>query len=149
MKKSILKVHLDPPDIFKNQHFELWKKTKKYYSHFVSFDFQFKKMLDQDYLVLKKYYIQSATLWRGDQLILAMHLYQVSSEKMRFGAIACIPDLTQEESEFFWSELLNQLKNTTLVGPINGHVYLGFSFLPKDIKEQNVGISTSAFKKIC
>ena len=145
MKATHLRLQLDRPDVFSKQHFDLWKSTKKYFSHFVCFDFQFKKLLNLDFLILKKYDIQSATLWRGNQLILAMHLYQVSPEKMRFGTIACCHDLTFDEAEFFWSDLLRQLKGVSFVGPINGHAYLGFSFLPQEILTKNVGISTSAY----
>lgn len=131
---------------FHKDYLKLWQVHKKSASHFSQFDQNFARIIQGRFLLLNNRFEQEHIMLtrHGRPVLMATHFRPREKIPLpaSLGSFVAHPDLQNEDIEFFWQEVRKRYDHS-LVGPMNGHHYLGFSFPIQPTKP--IGFMTSPF----
>lgn len=132
----------------RSAYMPLWRRYKKGFGGFASFDKVVQKIVDGRFLVLRRFEQKLVGVLRDGKPVLLAVLFQPdkswpSEFPASLGCFAADPSLTADESAFFWREIGARYSGRKLVAPMNGHHYLGFATAPADADPFRIGFQTS------
>ena len=121
------------PEACWKEHYSLWLEHRTRAQTFTSFESYYSRLLRGDIQILKnRFQTESLRLSENGRPRIFAQLFSPRRDSgwslaRSLGAVALARDLRDEEREAFWSEFSKRWAGERIIGPMNGHPYLGFS----------------------
>lgn len=135
---------------FRGAYPALWAQHKKGFTAFSSFDLFQHRLVNGNFLLLQnRFELRTLALLKEGIPILLATLFLPKAGwnttlPASIGALAANANLHREEAIFFWRWVAERYAGTKIVGPLNGHHYLGFSLPELGADPLRVGFQTAS-----